>query len=279
LAALRKKLIAGLAGLLISAPLLGAHVEAASYTVRTGDTLWLIANSNGMTVSELMSYNGMTTTMIYPGQTLQLPDKGGYIVSKGDTLWLISQKLGIPLNVLVKANPQLSNINVLNVGDVLQAPVKPAGFLYGTFPLAAGTYTPFTNNYADGRSWTPGGGSVRTHEGVDIFAKEGTPVYAAAGGTISNIGWNEYGGYRLTVKVDGATAFYYAHFSKYAPNLSLGGTIQQDQLIGYVGSTGYGPEGTSGKFLSHLHFGIYKTSDWTTIDPFNYLRWWELSAK
>lgn len=276
---MKKHLTVGLASILISLSLIAGAANAASYTVRQGDSLWSIAAVNSMTVSELMRYNGLTHASIWPGQTLQIPAKNGYTVRTGETMWSISLKFGIPLNILSKANPQITNVNQLRAGAVLNIPKKPAKFVYGTFPLKAGTYTPFADNYADGRSWSPTGGTARTHEGVDIFADEGTPIYAAAGGTVSNIGWSTYGGYRITIKVDGYTSFYYAHMSGYGKNLYKGAKVYQGQLIGYVGSTGYGPEGTSGKFLPHLHFGMYNISPWYAINPYTYLRWWELNAR
>ncbi|MNY78367.1 L-Ala--D-Glu endopeptidase precursor [compost metagenome] len=65
--------------------------------------------------------------------------------------------------------------------------------------------------------------------------------------------------------------------SGYGPGLAKGTQVKKGQLIGYVGSTGYGPEGTDDQFVPHLHFAIYKTdvSSWTAIDPNAYLRWWE----
>jgi peptidoglycan LD-endopeptidase LytH len=252
---------------------------AADYTVQAGDSLWKIATANKTTVEQLQKLNPTITTSLYPGQTLRLPDDPNvYIVKQGDALWKIALNLGVSVPELIQANPQLTDPNVLNPGDRLTIPMKPSAFLDGFFPLKKGTYTPFINNYQEARSWTPTGGEVRSHEGVDIFAEKGTPVYSALGGTIINKGWNTYGGWRLTVKVDSSTAFYYAHLSKYANGLKLGDTVKKGQLIGYVGSTGYGPEGTEGKFVSHLHFGIYKTntSPWKTIDPFSYLSWWEL---
>ncbi|WP_274361614.1 M23 family metallopeptidase [Paenibacillus thermotolerans] len=278
---MKRTIAAGLASVLISLPLIASTANAASYTVRSGDTLWLIANANGISVNELMSYNGLTSSSIWPGQTLQLPVKNGYTVRYGDTMWLIAQKFGIPLSILAKANPQITNLDNIYAGLVLSIPKKPANFVNGTFPLKAGTYTPFEDNYAVSRDWSPEGPDTRTHEGVDIFARAGTPIYASAGGTVVNIGWNDYGGWRLTVQIDNDTAFYYAHMSGYGSNLYKGAKVSQGQLIGYVGSTGYGPQGTSGKFSPHLHFGMYHTasSPWTTSDPFTHLKWWELNAK
>jgi len=274
-----KKTALSCAALLLAAALSAPAASAAVYTVKAGDTLWAIATANRMTVTELMSLNKLTTASLRIGQQLTVPDTGNYIVKAGDTLYGIASRAGVPLRALVNANPQLTNPNAIWPGLRLQVPTPPSSFAAGQFPLAKGTYTPFTNNYADARTWTPDGSAVRTHEGVDIFAPEGTPVYAAMGGTITNVGWNTYGGYRLTVKVDAGTAFYYAHLQKYSQAFAKGGTIRQGQLIGYVGSTGYGPEGTKGRFLPHLHFGIYNTatSTWTTQDPYPFLVWWELN--
>ncbi|HZG75457.1 MAG TPA: M23 family metallopeptidase [Paenibacillus sp.] len=272
-----KKIALAMAAMLVSIST-SASVSAAGYTVKAGDTLWSVATANRMSVSELMALNQLSSTSLRIGQQLTVPDQGNYVVKAGDTMYGIASRAGIPLKALVNANPQLSNPNAIWPGLRLTVPTAPANFKTGTFPLPKGSYTPFSNNYADARSWTPDGTAPRTHEGVDIFAPEGTPVYAAAGGTILNVGWNTYGGYRLTVKADHSTAFYYAHLSKYSQTFAKGGTIRQGQLIGYVGSTGYGPEGTKGKFLPHLHFGVYDTStaSWTPVDPYSYLRWWEL---
>ncbi|TLS48275.1 M23 family metallopeptidase [Paenibacillus antri] len=274
-----KKIALALAALLVTASAFASVASAAVYTVKAGDTLWGIATANRMTVSELMTLNGLSTTSLMIGQRLTVPDQGNYVVKAGDTMYGIATRAGIPLKALINANPQLANPNAIWPGLRITVPTAPSKFKTGLFPLAKGTYTPFTNNYADARTWTPDGGAVRTHEGVDIFAPEGTPVYAAADGTILNVGWNTYGGYRLTVKADSATAFYYAHLSKYSQTFVKGGAIKQGQLIGYVGSTGYGPEGTKGLFLPHLHFGIYDitTSTWTTQSPYEYLVWWELN--
>jgi peptidoglycan LD-endopeptidase LytH len=48
-------------------------------------------------------------------------------------------------------------------------------------------------------------------------------------------------------------------------------------VIGGVGSSGYGPPGTSGKFPPHLHYGIYKDNGYTewSYDPYPHLRLWE----
>ncbi|WP_261381745.1 LysM peptidoglycan-binding domain-containing protein [Paenibacillus cremeus] len=280
--------------------LFAGTANAATYTVQSGDSLWKIASKYNITTADLMTSNQLTTDMILPGQSLKVPGPTPYTVQNSDTMWLISQKFGLTLDTLLKANPQLTNpsniwsgltINIpdgsapsVNSTASTPAPAAPAAvrkptqLTNGQFPLGKGTYQgPLEDNYADGRSWTPTGGAERTHEGVDIMAAKGTPIYSVLDGTIINFGWNEYGGWRVTVRVDDSTVFYYAHLSKYADGIGMGSKVKKGQLLGYVGNTGYGPEGTEGQFDPHLHFGIYKTdaAAWYTIDPFSYLQWWE----
>ena len=141
------------------------------------------------------------------------------------------------------------------------------------FPIPKYYRADYTNNYGMGRSW----GGRRIHEGVDIFAHYGTPVVSTAYGVVEIMGWNDYGGYRIGIRDMYNTYEYYAHLTGYAKGLKVGDVVQPGQIIGYVGSTGYGKEGTSGKFPPHLHFGFYKFDgrrEWS-FNPYPYLRRWE----
>ncbi len=275
---MKKKLAVLLSGAAIGLTLGVAQAQAASYTVQPGDYLWKIAVANETTVEQLMNDNHLASYDLYPGQVLQVPDlKDRYTVQYGDVLWKIAAKFGIGMDKLIAANPQLTNPNNIWPGLKLVIPEKPPAFADGVFPLKKAAYSPLTDNYEEARAWSASAPAQRSHEGVDVFADKGTPVYSAMDGTIVRKGWNEYGGWRLTVTADQDTEFYYAHLSKYADGISEGGQVKKGQLIGYVGNTGYGPVGTEGKFLPHLHFGIYKVNPWHAIDPFVYLKWWELS--
>jgi murein DD-endopeptidase MepM/ murein hydrolase activator NlpD len=253
--------------------------SAASYTVQQNDTLWIIGNKYSTTAGNLKKLNNLASDSISIGQKLKVPEPPAFkstSVLPNDTMWKIALKHNVPLNKLLAANPQ-TNPNNIWTGLDIRIPKKTDQYLNGVFPLAKNTYTPFSNSYADARTWSSEGTEVRTHEGVDILADKGTAVYSAMAGTIVKAGWNEMGGWRVTIRVDENTEFYYAHLSKYAANIKEGVKVTAGQLIGNVGSSGYGPEGTEGKFVTHLHFGIYKrTPAYHAVDPFLYLKWWAL---
>jgi murein DD-endopeptidase MepM/ murein hydrolase activator NlpD len=267
--------------------LFAGSAHAAVYTVQSEDSLWKISQWSRTTADQLVQTNQLSSQSIYPGQKLQVPGLTPYTVQGNESMWDISRKWGVTLDALIAANPQIWYPNIIWNGLKIMVPnnsgtavlaassngmAKPASLADGVFPLGKGTYVqPFENNYAVDRA-----NGTRKHEGVDIVAKKGTPVYSVTDGEIVNYGWNELGGWRLTIRIDATTQTYYAHLNAYAPGLGKGVKVKKGQLLGYVGSTGYGPEGTQGKFEPHLHFGIYKTSpNWHSINPYNYLKSWE----
>ncbi|GAA4067969.1 M23 family metallopeptidase [Amphibacillus indicireducens] len=131
-------------------------------------------------------------------------------------------------------------------------------------------------NYSYRSTWgdARGFGGRRIHEGTDIFAGYGTPVRATTYGTIEIKGWNRYGGWRIGIRDLDNIYHYYAHLHGFEADLNVGDIVEPGQVIGYVGSTGYGPPGTSGKFPPHLHYGMYKDNgenQWA-FDPFPSLK-------
>ncbi|MFL0364678.1 NlpC/P60 family protein [Pseudobacillus sp. 179-B 2D1 NHS] len=145
----------------------------------------------------------------------------------------------------------------------------PYGVNNGTFPLPKGQYDKFGDSWGNDRTY----GGNRRHEGNDIMAKSGVKIYSATDGVVEKHGWNKLGGWRLNIKSPDGYNLYYAHMLKYAPGISKGVKVKRGQLIGYVGATGYGPQGTTGKFDPHLHFGIYKNGK--AINPYPFLKAWE----
>jgi len=141
------------------------------------------------------------------------------------------------------------------------------------FPFPRGaTYEPYFDSWGDPRQYK---GRQFSHEGIDILARKGTPVVSVASGEVIRYGWNTLGGYRLMIRVEGQPeySFYYAHLDRYAPGIALGTRVRPGQLLGYVGNTGEGPERTEGRFVPHLHFGIYRSA--VAIEAYEFLRYWE----
>ncbi len=96
---------------------------------------------------------------------------------------------------------------------------------------------------------------TRLHEGQDIFAPRGTPVYSATEGYITHIGENALGGQTVSVIGAGGRVYYYAHLDSYAPNIAEGDHVTPETVLGCVGSSG-NAKGTP----PHLHFGVYAST-------------------
>ncbi len=103
-------------------------------------------------------------------------------------------------------------------------------------------------------------GGKRGHEGTDIMANQNVaglyPIVSMTDGIVTNKGWLEKGGYRIGIETPSGAYFYYAHLDSYAA-IEIGDEVRAGDILGFMGDTGYGEEGTTGKFPVHLHLGIY----------------------
>lgn len=102
---------------------------------------------------------------------------------------------------------------------------------------------------------------VGVHQGIDIFAERGSPVVSIGQGTVENVGWTFYSGWRVGVRGADGRYYFYAHLlQRFGPGIGQGAHVSAGQLLGNLGSSGYGPEGTSEEFPPHLHFGLQERS-------------------
>ena len=130
-----------------------------------------------------------------------------------------------------------------------------SGFL---FPVATSGFACVTDPY--GYRTNPITGNYQLHNGIDLAANQGTPIYASKTGTVSTAasgyGWGNY----VVINHGDGYSTLYAHQDYYI--VSEGDTVTQGQVIGYVGSTGNstGP---------HLHFTIYYNG--ATVNPAGYI--------
>lgn len=156
-------------------------------------------------------------------------------------------------------------------------------------PSLTGEYTfPFRRSDRDRVSYSDTWGASRTyggkrkHEGTDLMAEKGIPILSVSDGIVVSKGWNRLGGWAVTVmdRNHPQRFYYYAHMSRFGEGIEAGHRVKKGEVIGYVGDSGYGTEGTTGKFPPHLHFGIYVRENllsWRreAINPYPLLKVWE----
>ena len=126
----------------------------------------------------------------------------------------------------------------------------------------------------------------RKHEGIDLMAtpdKSGYfPILSMTDGEVEQVGWLEQGGWRIGIRSVNGNYYYYAHLHSYVSNWKRGDSVKAGEILGYMGDTGYGPEGTTGKFPVHLHVGIYipgaEQKD-TAVNPYWMLRYLETEKR
>jgi murein DD-endopeptidase MepM/ murein hydrolase activator NlpD len=104
-------------------------------------------------------------------------------------------------------------------------------------------------------SWHAPRDGERLHEGQDIFAKRGTPVYSATEGYVVRVGESSLGGQTVSVLGAGGRVYYYAHLDAYAPDVARGEYVTTETVLGYVGTTG-----NAKNTPPHLHFGVYTSA-------------------
>jgi spore coat assembly protein SafA len=195
-----------------------------SYRIQSGDTLIGIAARNGVSLAALERANPQihNPNLIYAGESLDIPGKsdsfqgpaqgpsgGGYTVRSGDTMSGIAARNGVSLGALVRANPQVSNPNLIYPGQRL------------TIPGGGDTFTPPP---ASNPPPTQGPGNVsgipsaagqkgNAQQTIDFFMSKGL-TRAQAAGIAGNLLFES--GFNPSAVGDGGTSFGIAqwHFGR-----------------------------------------------------------------
>ncbi len=171
----------------------------------------------------------------------------------------------LPQKIAIQYQTQL----MILLGDIKFFPVPE--------DISGGETTAYENSWGGKRSY----GGERAHEGCDIMTSNNIagyfPVQSMTDGVIEKIGWLNMGGYRIGIRTPGGAFIYYAHLDEYAEALEVGSEVEAGQLLGRMGNTGYGEEGTVGKFDTHLHVGIYLDigGKEVSMNPYEILRFIE----
>lgn len=137
-------------------------------------------------------------------------------------------------------------------------------------PIAKNYSFSHYDDFGNSRSY----GFKRTHLGNDLMGSIGTPIVAVESGIVENLGWNQYGGWRVGIRsFDTKRYYYYAHLRKnhpYSEGLEEGMTVKAGDVIGYLGMTGYSTkENVNNINVPHLHFGMQLIFDDSQVDSPN----------
>ncbi|RYD91503.1 MAG: M23 family metallopeptidase [Sphingomonadales bacterium] len=165
------------------------------------------------------------------------------LLAVGYVVWVVALNMGGDAPSTSTSTPAPSPRAVS--GPVrTNGPLPPAGPL--VIPVAGIAAAQLADTFDDAR------GEGRIHDAIDIMAPRGTPVLAAAAGTVEKLFESERGGTTIYIRrPSGQWIDYYAHLDSYAAGLAEGQKIAQGQIIGTVGSTGdASPE------APHLHYAI-----------------------
>ena len=151
-----------------------------------------------------------------------------------------------------------SRANLENVREALKEQQRVIGYqnqlsaaLPSLWPASGEVSSPF------GLRW----GGSDFHPGIDIANDYGTPIVAAASGTVTAAGWNS-GGYGNMVDIDHGNGIWTRYGHAEAVVVTVGETVQKGQLIAYMGSTGFstGP---------HVHYEVHANGE--LVNPILYL--------
>jgi murein DD-endopeptidase MepM/ murein hydrolase activator NlpD len=233
----------------------GESTQISIYTVRKGDTLSEIALMFDVSVNTIIWANDLGRAgSIREGQNLVILPISGvrHTIAKGDTIKGIVAKYKVDLEEVLIYN-DLTLSSVLIPGRVL---IIPDAEISGQVPSSSSNIAASKSPSYPGYYIRPIQGGhksqgIHGHNGVDLAAPVGTPIYASAAGTvivsIKGGGWNGgYGNY-IVISHSNGTQTLYSHNQE---NLVIvGETVEQGQMIARIGLTGK----TTGP---HVHFEI-----------------------
>jgi len=238
------------------------------YKVKNGENFWQVAKKFRINIDTIIGVNPELKTLTAKlNQEIIVPLKKGVIhevKDKEETLDLLSELYSIDKEKIKKINNMKNE--KLKIGDVLFIPdAKP---VYMTKELSElyqkrnmfrsplfGVYTSLF-----GSRIHPVTGEQCFHEAVDIRAKIGTWVGAAADGVVTFAGWDGNLGYCVKISHKDGYSTLYGHLSKIY--VKPGQKVKAGKLIAKTGNTGR----TTGP---HLHFAIYKNG--VAQNPLKYL--------
>lgn len=272
------------------------RVNVITYTVETGDNLFLIAQNYGLKPATLLfgNYESLEDNprLLKPKQVLNiLPVDGAYYEWKeGDTLESVAQYYSVDPSAIIDYPGNFIDLTQVSQGQLTIQPGTRLIIPGGTRPIkdwgppaitrsnpavaryygegacgsvyegaiGAGTFVwPTTDRTISGFTYDSG-----VHPAVDIGGAEGNPIYATDSGVVVYAGWSDYGyGYMIVLDHGNGWQSAYAHLS--AVGVGCGQSVYQGGQIGALGNTG----NSSGP---HLHFEL--SINGVKVNPLDYIQ-------
>ncbi len=249
--------------------------DVITYTVAAGDSLEALAERFGVASYTIFWVNKLRTPQdLHPGMVLTIPPLSGapHLVQPGETLESIANMYGVRAGNIVGYPPNGLRYpyhlepgqEIFVPGGVVEIPKHPVAKgerpkpilvqMPGGEKLRWPTWGTITAPFGWSRAY---GGY---HRGIDIANRWGTPIYAAAAGTVVEAGWGSLGWY---VAIDHGNGFRteYGHLAE-RPLVGVGDKVEKGQRIGSMGRT-YGKGGYASGV--HLHFAVRHNG--ALIDP------------
>ncbi|MDD6487225.1 MAG: M23 family metallopeptidase [Spirochaetales bacterium] len=249
-------------------PEMGIEVPELYYTVyriKPGDMISTLAEDNHITQDTLISVNNIKQSRtIQIGQYIRIPSMAGIVYTTKtaeETPESIAEKYKVSAAKVAQVN-QTELGTVFGAGTTLFVPDAELDWITRQ-EINGDLFTrPLRRSYyiSSRFSWrvNPFTGRRTFHNGIDMAAPQGTPIYAALGGTVVATGWDNVYGKYVTVAHHSGYKTLYGHMSKITTK--KGAHVTTSTKLGEVGSTGQstGP---------HLHFTVYKNG--SPINPAN----------
>lgn len=236
-------------GVELDIPIENVENDIISYRVKKGDSLQSLAKEFGISIDTIIWANDLKKrTLTLDQELIILPVSGVFhIVEEGDSIEALSKKYDVNKEEIISFNNldqeeiQMGDILILPGGKVPKpVPAPPRPVLRPSLP-SSNLIVPTRGHISQGLHW---------YNAIDIANSCGTPIYAAATGTVQITGFHHIGGNFVRILHSNGIVTYYGHLSRI--NVSRGQNVSQGDLIGYMGNTGY----TIGITGCHLHFEV-----------------------
>ncbi len=215
-----------------------------TYSVQSGDTISSLAEKFNISIDTILWSNDLKATdKLREGDRLIVLPVSGllHLVNRNETLSQIASSYNVKESEILSFN-QLSDADSIFIGDLLiipggQKPIQP--HVIAQQPIASSYFIiPTSGKISQG---------LHYYNAIDIANNCGTPIYAAAAGTVQRAGYISIGGNRVQVIHPNGVVTYYGHLSQIS--VVSGQSVVQGQEIGRMGTTGL----STG---CHLHFDV-----------------------